>query len=109
MGLGAQQQSRNANANANQRSRNQTPVQVQRQEPEQVTNSNLIHYIPKLLPHERVFPIQIGCEVFKLSGASISSDGELPSVLPNPESSTHLKATSWMFLTFSPSQLSGLF
>jgi len=34
----------------------------------------LIHYIPKLLPHERVFPIQIGCEVFKLSGASISSD-----------------------------------
>lgn len=31
--------------------------------------------IPKILPHERVFPIQIGSELFKLSGASISSDG----------------------------------
>ncbi|KAK4121846.1 hypothetical protein N657DRAFT_99229 [Parathielavia appendiculata] len=30
--------------------------------------------IPNILPHERVFPIQIGCELFKLSGASISSD-----------------------------------
>ncbi|KAG9241552.1 hypothetical protein BJ878DRAFT_221767 [Calycina marina] len=30
--------------------------------------------IPKLLPHERVFPIQIGQELFRLSGASISSD-----------------------------------
>ncbi|KAF9878899.1 BTB/POZ domain-containing protein [Colletotrichum karsti] len=30
--------------------------------------------IPNLLPHERVFPIQIGNELFKLSGASISSD-----------------------------------
>ncbi|CAK7215894.1 hypothetical protein SBRCBS47491_002631 [Sporothrix bragantina] len=30
--------------------------------------------IPNLLPHERVFPIQIGCELFKLSGASLSSD-----------------------------------
>lgn len=32
--------------------------------------------IPHILPHERVFPIQIGTELFKLSGASISSDGE---------------------------------
>ncbi|KAK4238815.1 hypothetical protein C8A03DRAFT_43484 [Achaetomium macrosporum] len=32
------------------------------------------HHIPKILPHERVFPIQIGSELFKLSGASISSD-----------------------------------
>jgi hypothetical protein len=32
--------------------------------------------IPKILPHERVFPIQIGSELFKLSGASLSSDGE---------------------------------
>lgn len=32
--------------------------------------------IPKILPHERVFPIQIGSELFRLSGASISSDGE---------------------------------
>ena len=31
--------------------------------------------IPHLLPHERVFPIQIGSQLFRLSGASISSDG----------------------------------
>ncbi|RDW85902.1 hypothetical protein BP5796_04227 [Coleophoma crateriformis] len=31
---------------------------------------------PPVLPHERVFPIQIGNELFKLSGASISSDAE---------------------------------
>jgi hypothetical protein len=31
--------------------------------------------IPDILPHERVFPIQIGSELFRLSGASISSDG----------------------------------
>ena len=31
--------------------------------------------IPVVLPHERVFPIQIGTELFRLSGASISSDG----------------------------------
>jgi hypothetical protein len=36
----------------------------------------LVSKIPKILPHERVFPIQIGSELFKLSGASISSDGE---------------------------------
>ncbi|TGZ79842.1 hypothetical protein EX30DRAFT_396674 [Ascodesmis nigricans] len=30
--------------------------------------------IPKILPHEMVFPIQIGSELFRLSGASISSD-----------------------------------
>ncbi|KAL2891545.1 BTB/POZ domain-containing protein [Ceratocystis lukuohia] len=30
--------------------------------------------IPPYLPHERVFPIQIGTRLFKLSGASISSD-----------------------------------
>ena len=35
--------------------------------------------IPHILPHERVFPIQIGSELFKLSGASLSSDGTLPS------------------------------
>ncbi|OWO98256.1 BTB/POZ domain-containing protein [Marssonina coronariae] len=29
----------------------------------------------QILPHERVFPIQIGNELFRLSGASISSDG----------------------------------
>ena len=31
--------------------------------------------IPNILPHERVFPIQIGSQLFRLSGASISSDG----------------------------------
>ncbi|KAF8462895.1 hypothetical protein BDZ91DRAFT_732637 [Kalaharituber pfeilii] len=30
--------------------------------------------IPRILPHERVFPIQIGSELFRLSGASICSD-----------------------------------
>ncbi|KAK1772777.1 hypothetical protein QBC33DRAFT_484079 [Phialemonium atrogriseum] len=34
----------------------------------------LMPKIPHILPHERVFPIQIGSELFKLSGASISSD-----------------------------------
>ncbi len=34
-----------------------------------------ISKIPDILPRERVFPIQIGSELFKLSGASISSDG----------------------------------
>ncbi|KAK3900545.1 hypothetical protein C8A05DRAFT_45627 [Staphylotrichum tortipilum] len=32
------------------------------------------NHIPNILPHERVFPVQIGSELFKLSGASISSD-----------------------------------
>ncbi|KAL6860425.1 hypothetical protein ACO1O0_004453 [Amphichorda felina] len=36
--------------------------------------------IPHILPHERVFPIQIGGKLFKLSGASLSSDGSLPSL-----------------------------
>ncbi|CAH0041284.1 unnamed protein product [Clonostachys solani] len=34
--------------------------------------------IPHILPHERVFPVQIGGELFKLSGASLSSDGSFP-------------------------------
>lgn len=32
---------------------------------------------PSILPPEKVFPIQIGSELFRLSGASISSDGLL--------------------------------
>jgi hypothetical protein len=32
---------------------------------------------PSILQPERVFPIQIGSELFRLSGASISSDGEM--------------------------------
>ncbi|KAI5864393.1 hypothetical protein GGS23DRAFT_564156 [Durotheca rogersii] len=38
------------------------------------SDPKLISKIPNILPHERVFPIQIGSELFKLSGASISSD-----------------------------------
>ncbi|KAI1427961.1 hypothetical protein F5Y12DRAFT_99187 [Xylaria sp. FL1777] len=38
------------------------------------SNPQLITKIPNILPHERVFPIQIGSELFKLSGASLSSD-----------------------------------
>jgi hypothetical protein len=30
---------------------------------------------PSILPPEKVFPIQIGSDLFRLSGASISSDG----------------------------------
>ncbi|KAL2755455.1 hypothetical protein ACRALDRAFT_1076919 [Sodiomyces alcalophilus JCM 7366] len=33
-----------------------------------------VNKIPLILPHERVYPIQIGSELFKLSGASLSSD-----------------------------------
>lgn len=39
-------------------------------------NEKNIHKIPPILPRERVFPIQIGSELFKLSGASLSSDGK---------------------------------
>ncbi|KAI9777222.1 MAG: hypothetical protein M1816_004821 [Peltula sp. TS41687] len=39
------------------------------------------HEIPRVLPHESVFPIQIGCELFRLSGASISSDA-IPTTAP---------------------------
>lgn len=39
------------------------------------SNNTLQPEIPPVLPHERVFPIQIGGELFKLSGASLSSDG----------------------------------
>jgi replication factor C subunit 3/5 len=38
-------------------------------------NERNISKIPDILPRERVFPIQIGGELFMLSGASISSDG----------------------------------
>jgi len=35
---------------------------------------------PSILPPEKVFPIQIGSDLFRLSGASISSDGLFPAV-----------------------------
>jgi hypothetical protein len=44
-------------------------------EPDMRIGSN---HIPRILPHERVFPVQLGSELFKLSGASISSDGVYP-------------------------------
>lgn len=37
---------------------------------------------PDILPSGKVFPIQIGSELFRLSGASISSDGEHSCPLP---------------------------
>ncbi|KAG5983034.1 hypothetical protein E4U55_000930 [Claviceps digitariae] len=40
----------------------------------QPPSEKTIHKIPSILPRERVFPIQIGSELFKLSGASLSSD-----------------------------------
>jgi hypothetical protein len=42
--------------------------------PSRVWPDHPITKIPHVLPHERVFPIQIGTELFKLSGASLSSD-----------------------------------
>lgn len=48
--------------------------------------------IPHILPHERVFPIQIGSELFRLSGASISSDGMYISLFGGLE-------IRWMVLT----------
>jgi hypothetical protein len=39
-------------------------------------NGQVFPDIPKVLPHEKVFPIQIGSKLFRLSGASISSDGK---------------------------------
>lgn len=45
---------------------------------EPTNSTDLVNRIPNILPHERVFPIQIGSELFKLSGASISSDGNGP-------------------------------
>jgi replication factor C subunit 3/5 len=41
-----------------------------------------ISQIPDILPRERVFPIQLGSELFKLSGVSLSSDGTLQLAFP---------------------------
>ncbi|KAI3391930.1 hypothetical protein diail_6600 [Diaporthe ilicicola] len=52
-------------------SQSQSQAQPQAQSPSAI---QLISKIPYILPHERVFPIQIGSELYKLSGASLSSD-----------------------------------
>ncbi|KAI5805608.1 hypothetical protein DFH27DRAFT_512591 [Peziza echinospora] len=68
-----------------QQQQNQQNQQQQIQQPHQHPQQNLAREqeavlgpyfpdIPRILPHERVFPIQIGSELFRLSGASISSD-----------------------------------
>ncbi|KAK3386593.1 hypothetical protein B0H63DRAFT_540565 [Podospora didyma] len=64
----------NPNLNHAQHSNHSSQMGIQQHSQPQTTSSLLISRIPKILPHERVFPIQIGSELFKLSGASISSD-----------------------------------
>ncbi len=56
------------------------PTQVPSTAPKQAGKGSGIVYkgkasSPSILPPEKVFPIQIGSELFRLSGASISSDG----------------------------------
>lgn len=63
-------------------SENHTPKALTRQSSQSISTPQLVSKIPQILPHERVFPIQIGSELFKLSGASLSSDGELPCLDP---------------------------
>lgn len=69
---------------ASERSTTNTPVgnQAQQRAPNAPNHASfaessvkLMSKIPNILPHERVFPVQIGTELFKLSGASLSSDG----------------------------------
>lgn len=68
----------NTNTNTNNHNSSSTAqrhlsqAQPQAQAPSPI---QLISKIPYILPHERVFPIQIGSELYKLSGASLSSDG----------------------------------
>ncbi|KAK3990749.1 hypothetical protein QBC44DRAFT_324696 [Cladorrhinum sp. PSN332] len=62
------------NNNLNNNNHLNAQMGLQRQSSQPTSTQQLIHRIPKILPHERVFPIQIGSELFKLSGASISSD-----------------------------------
>ncbi|KAK2607896.1 hypothetical protein N8I77_006539 [Diaporthe amygdali] len=65
----------NHNNSSAQRHPSQSQSQSQPQGQGQSTSPiQLISKIPYILPHERVFPIQIGSELYKLSGASLSSD-----------------------------------
>lgn len=41
------------------------------------TGDIMMRHRRSILPHEKAFSIQIGCKLFKLSGASINSDGKL--------------------------------
>ena len=68
----------NHNSSSAQRHPSQAQAQAQLQAQAQAQSTSpiqLISKIPYILPHERVFPIQIGSELYKLSGASLSSDG----------------------------------
>ncbi|KAK1754409.1 hypothetical protein QBC47DRAFT_383848 [Echria macrotheca] len=64
----------NASANSHHNSAPRSLKSSQMNNQPLVSSTQNVTKIPKLLPHERVFPIQIGSELFKLSGASISSD-----------------------------------
>jgi hypothetical protein len=56
-------------ATTNSNNDNHTPKMSQRQ-------MQIMHKIPKVLPHECVFAIQIGSEMFKLSGVSVIRSSE---------------------------------
>ncbi|KAH8668034.1 hypothetical protein BGZ60DRAFT_528372 [Tricladium varicosporioides] len=60
--------------------------------------------IPNILPHERVFPIQIGSELFRLSGASISSDDNEAAVVVTRNQAEKPRAPSY-FSQFFQCQL----
>ena len=78
-------QSRGEGAGSNRRNRQSTGSTPRAggsvQNPQQPTRANRgtrppSGHPPSILQPERVFPIQIGSELFRLSGASISSDGK---------------------------------
>lgn len=58
------------------------------------------------LPPEKVFPIQMGCELFRLSGASIASDGQsIRSDMPRFDANTDRPAAPSYFSQFFEDQL----
>lgn len=61
-------------------------------QPQSTNPIQLISKIPFILPHERVFPIQIGSELYKLSGASLSSDGTSCAVQANSQRTLRLRS-----------------
>lgn len=106
----------NSHSNSHSHSQQQQQQQQQHQKPHgsrtgrgpppAETSIKLLSKIPNILPHERVFPIQIGSELFQLSGASISSDGEFvalfrcpsPTLLLIPPSRPHDTSPSPSYL-----------